>query len=45
MKEAHRNLVEQVRLTLFGKMIHHNNQEMPIRLLREEYIMQIGPEL
>lgn len=44
MKEVHRNIVELVKLTQSGKMTPLNNQEMLIKLLREEYIMQIGLE-
>jgi DNA primase len=45
MRVDQRNQVEQVKLTQSGKMIHPNNQEMPTKLQREEYIMQIGQEL
>ena len=44
MKEVHRNIVELVKLIQFGKMTLLNNQEMLTKLLREEYIMQIGLE-
>jgi DNA primase len=45
MRVVQRNQVEQVKLTQYGKMIHPNNQEMPTKLQREEYIMRIGQEL
>ena len=40
-----RHQVERVKLTQSGKMTLLNNQEMLIRLLKEEYITQIGQEL
>ena len=45
MRVVLRNQVEQVKLTQYGKTIPPNNQEMPTKLQKEEYIMQIGQEL
>jgi hypothetical protein len=44
MKEVLRSLVVQVKLIQYGKMIHLNNQEMLIKLPKEEFTTLIGLE-